>query len=372
MWAYKFNEIKAKYPNKFYIYELKRTSRRFIAFENHVDYYTYMNTLNELDRNHYETIQGDVKQKPKFDIDIPSSCMNKILTPTDIINDLIFNIINYAKLLEFDIQTKDILLYESHGKDKYSFHIVINNWYHNTNREAKRFYQGVVDRMHSEHASFIDSAVYSSLQEFRMFGSCKCDTSRFKRRIYSHKYYNEIYLTWDKREPLEEFSASLITIFNDKERHLYIEDNEVKKQNNEYTSTEMAALHDIKIPSYFTIDKNKSYGIRLQRKKDIYGKAIPGPCLVCRDTYGKSIIHENDNAYVTISDNVIYFRCFRNKKLSYLINIIKMPSKYKLALEASNYRRVNAEENTPVESNYSFTILKNIKLVHYSTHNTYI
>lgn len=346
MWFYNYKDT-CEYTNNiskstdaFYIFENRNNKRRFGVFPNYKEYYKYLNTLEPKNRNHYETVEGTVKQKPRFDIDISPEVVTKIFTPDDIINDLIYNIINFSKELDYNITFDDILLYESHGPTKYSFHIVINNWYHDNNTEAKAFYHGVINRMDSRNAQYIDPAVYNSLQEFRMLGNCKSGSDRVKKRIYKHKYYNEL-ITWETKDPLEEFSDSLLTIFDIPPKHLYIPIKSIDKNN--ISSTININNIDIEIPDEFIIDKTTSYGIRLQRIKDTNGKAIPGECIVCRDFDGNSIVHENDNAFLTVKDNCVYFHCFRSPKHAYLLHVISEPSKLKLALEESNKYSINRE-----------------------------
>ncbi len=338
MWFNRFKGAKEFLPDGFHIFENRGNVRRFAAFNTYVEYYNYMQTLPPELRNHFETVEGHKHQKPRFDIDIKPEVLTTIFRPEDILNDLIYNIINYSKELDYDILFKDILLYESHGKEKYSYHVVINNWYHIDHIEAKLFYRGVVNRMKQDTATFVDPAVYSSLQEFRILDNCKSGTTRFKRVIYNHKYYTH---TLEKTpvDPIQELEASLLTIIGKNHQHLEIPYSSEKVGNT--TNISINNL-DIDVPYPFEIDKEVSYGIRLQRMKDDYGKPFAAPCVVCKDMIGDPICHENDNAFLTIEERNVYFRCFRNAKLKYLLKVIGTEPKLKLVLEDSDTRTVDS------------------------------
>lgn len=354
-WVYGFYELYETCPDHFFVYKDTNNKRQFRAFKSHIEYYEYLKTIKLEERNHFETIKGDKIQKPHFDIDINKENIGVIITELDIINDLIFAILNYSKLLGYDIKTEDILMYQSHGKDKYSYHIIIDNWYHINNKEAKLFYQGVISNMQHTKSIFVDSSVYKSLQQFRIIGNCKYGTGRYKARVYSHQFYNTL-LKWNQVDPIKEFEQSLITICSGTPKHLLIPEplGNDNKLNIKFEQISSDILPEISIPNCYELSKETSYGIRLQRKKDIYGKNISAKCMVCKDYNGNYIIHDNDNAFVTKVNNEIYFHCFRKPALKKLLYVIQTPSKYKLALEASNYRNQKNEDSFDI-----YDLLKN-------------
>jgi hypothetical protein len=127
-------------------------------FDSYVEFYQYVIHMNQKDWSFYEVI--NFFQKPHFDIDIPIKELMENYYPENTPNidfDTLLNIGNL--LIDHIIQScvymfkpnilnveKDILLYTSHGKDKISFfaegkktdffkekisyHIIIDNWYH--------------------------------------------------------------------------------------------------------------------------------------------------------------------------------------------------------------------------------------------------
>ena len=141
--------------NKPFITKKGKQGRIYAFFDSYLEYYEYAQKFNLEDRAFFEIIFGELPQKPHFDIDIDVSEFNE-LYPTD-------NIDNVAELLResvvvscvdvltennvtVDIQ-RDILLYSSHGPDKRSFHIIINNKCHDGHKEAKAFYEAVMNKV---------------------------------------------------------------------------------------------------------------------------------------------------------------------------------------------------------------------------------
>lgn len=169
----------------------------FAYFPNILSFLQYESNFKPEDRGFFETVLADVKQKPRFDLDvklsehrelfdsIPDKTVDQIMD--DLIAYLIWGILQV--MAEVDIQldlSKDVLIFTSHGEDKRSFHVVIDNYCHEDCGEAKRFYKRVMKKLaeiNMPHffAQWIDHAVYSKLQQFRMEGSQKYKSGRIKR-----------------------------------------------------------------------------------------------------------------------------------------------------------------------------------------------
>jgi len=138
-------------------HELFRTKENkfhhlFTLFDSYLDFYLYMLKFPIEDRNFYEVILGDLPQKPHFDIDISKKDVDD-----DENIEYIGNIL-YQAVIQCSIETleelsvkvnieKDILIYISHGNDKRSYHIIINNKCHDGNEEARAFYNTVVNKV---------------------------------------------------------------------------------------------------------------------------------------------------------------------------------------------------------------------------------
>ena len=99
--------------------------------------------------------------------------------------------------------SRDLLLYSSHGSNKRSWHILINNKCHDGNKEARAFYQAVLVKVRVltngkyMQSEFIDPGVYSPRQQFRLIGSQKPGTGRPKifceQFVLSGIRYSHIY-----------------------------------------------------------------------------------------------------------------------------------------------------------------------------------
>lgn len=183
-------------------------------FENYVDFYCYMvNSIPIEERSFFEVVFGSFAQKPRFDIDMELEKIKAKYPEEDIevvskyvVDTLITSCIEILKevKVDVDIQTS-VLIYTSHSDKKKSFHIVLNRLYHRNNVQAKNFYMHVMDRFktksQNKYAEFVDGAVYSAKQQFRILGSQKPGTGRIKTfhptfdyldQLYSHIYYEEL------------------------------------------------------------------------------------------------------------------------------------------------------------------------------------
>ena len=136
-------------------------------------------------------------QKPHFDVDIElvrneielvrneiELVRNEAINHEKVLEDLVNRIIDLIP--EINVE-KDICIYSSHGKNKISYHVIINNFCHNNNEEAKSFYYKVIEKLPEEYYEkhWIDHSVYSKTQQFRIYGTKKNGTERIK------KFHNE-------------------------------------------------------------------------------------------------------------------------------------------------------------------------------------
>jgi len=145
--------------------------KKFNSVKSFIDY--YLNLSDKVDC--YETIPGNNKQKPHFDIAIARS--DDIAEEHgEVLNSLINSVDKVFKDLGLELNfEKGLLLFHSNGdcSKKYSYHVIIDNYYHENNLEAKAFYDLVITNIPDKYKKFIDPAPYSKLQEFRLIGSYK-------------------------------------------------------------------------------------------------------------------------------------------------------------------------------------------------------
>jgi hypothetical protein len=175
-------------PNGDHLYSYFPNILSFLQYEAH---------FSLENRGFFETVLATVKQKPRFDLDvkvsenkaifdsIPDKSVDHIME--DLITYLVWGIIQVLAdvNVKLDLST-DILMFTSHGEDKRSFHIVIDNYCHEDFEEAKHFYKLVMRKLSEAQMPaifipWIDHSVYSKLQQFRMEGSQKYKSGRIKQ-----------------------------------------------------------------------------------------------------------------------------------------------------------------------------------------------
>jgi len=178
--------------------EIKRNPVRLYAiFENVGEIYDFMNKVAPERRTFYEVITRerkilfdcdidlktyvDVMQKAGFTLPEPPNKDNYKQNTWLIVQELVLSIATTLQQYGINLNPyENILIYKSHGYKKHSYHIVIDGFYHADNKEAKAFYNLVISKISRIYKPFIDSAVYSSTQQFRLLGCHKLNQDRTK------------------------------------------------------------------------------------------------------------------------------------------------------------------------------------------------
>lgn len=192
-----------KLPGKDQLYRTEDNKLRhlFAYFDSYTEFYQYADQIPKQDHHFFEVIFGNIPQKPHFDIDIGNDDIN-VGEDIDQIAKILYQAVIQGcieVLAEVNIKLnlkRDVLLYNSHGTAKRSFHLVITNWLHGDNKEAKAFYERVKAKVsiltNGKYLKFIDGAVYGSGQQFRLLGSQKIDSGRPKRFMELFEFNGEI------------------------------------------------------------------------------------------------------------------------------------------------------------------------------------
>ena len=174
-----------------------RLKWEFLAFNSTSDYLIYRKQLLPDERCFHEQILGDEPQRIKFDIDAPKSYVDSL--PNVIIdmkpgmskmeNIIMFIAETMVKVMNEDYEDElpypveidnNILITESHGSNKYSYHIILVHFKLKNNIECKYFTGKVLRRMPEQIREIIDTQVNKGLQSFRLIGSVKEGTDRRK------------------------------------------------------------------------------------------------------------------------------------------------------------------------------------------------
>ena len=175
----------------------RKTYRLYTNFKSYLEFGIYQLKLPQHERCFYEIILGESSQKPHFDIDISNDFTDGEAVKNNLIDSIIKVLQN--KGVEINLGS-DLLQFTSHGPKKQSYHILLNNFCHANNVEAKAFYDKVMEHVNPDYAAWIDRAVYSTTQQFRMVGSQKITTNRIKKLNMKWDYHgHEILYKYPER-----------------------------------------------------------------------------------------------------------------------------------------------------------------------------
>ena len=285
--------------------------RFYTYFDSVSQFVKYKSTINP-QKNHFYEVITLRKQKPHFDVDINTKD-NKNIDHGKILEDLLRSIqftLKKEKIITDPI--KDILVFESHGPNKKSYHVIIDNYYHVNNIEAGCFYQEVIDNMSPLFSVYVDSAVYKISQQFRLLGSRKEGTDRVKKYINRDDYIPEdlfksslvSYTRGCEQLPSFDYSEEDLNFSDEKKIDLGSDRSLVEKSMTLLGSKIGLSPTDSKFP--FTFQGIKENLILLNR---IY----PSSCKVCFR------IHYNENPYLFVCNNgVLLFNCRRSEDNKFL------------------------------------------------------
>jgi hypothetical protein len=313
---YLLKENIAFYKDKLIVCLISNGTNYFTYFDNYIDFYKFNLKLPIEKRSFFEIIIGNFAQKPHFDIDIKISDIktSDINSFVDILlSDLLNSICLVLKDMGVDVEKdRDILIYDSNGKEKRSYHILINNYCHSNNLEAKEFYKRVITGMKDKkNSKYIDNMVYSKKQQFRILGSQKLGSGRVKKLnsifkiddiVYEHKYDEVLE---DFQKSIVNLSESLVSFTKDCKilPHLIKTEKEYNIKHEDIT--------DDTVELAFKYMKEKFeevvFGIyRVEPGMIMLWRYKPSYCYVCKRN------HDNQHPYIFIRDNTLYFNCRRN------------------------------------------------------------
>lgn len=294
-------------------------TRRYAAFPQWMNFYDFYKSLctspDKKWKTFYEIILGRKPHRPYFDLDFKGIDEKEANIRVELVKKAIKD--TYP-----DIGV--IVTYESHGDGKFSFHLVCRDVSVASHEHCRVFALNVNKTL---PPGYIDMAVYSSLQNFRLYGSTKRGKYRFKTIIaedLTTHYSDEKVQAFNSVKPIEDvrdfmiFRDSLISVTGDT-RLLDITVPERKKKQvttHDFSEEELASIEGL-IPEGYSIKDRSGVFIGLQ----CTDRSIP--CLVCKRP------HEHENPYITIRNNKVYFCCRRAQALnedvvSYCLGVISL------------------------------------------------
>jgi hypothetical protein len=296
-----------------------KKSRLYTLFNSYIDLRAYTKKIDLNEREFHEIILGELPQKPRFDLDCNIEEIDNNDDIDEVVNNLVDDLIKgiIYVLEENGVKIKvdkDILIYSSHGPDKKSFHIIVTNYCHMNNIEAKSFSREVISRVNNKYSKFIDHDVYSSVQGFRIVGCLKIGTNRPKIFHETFKYDgNDItHIYPEKSVKLEQklnivVYESLITHISGCTFLPKIGIVHQKITPSEDLSDEMVRMCCDMMRN--TMGKNVPF-IFVKKVGNIIllNRIRPSICPVCDNK-----IHEFENPYLIIIHGHLYWDCRRNK-----------------------------------------------------------
>jgi hypothetical protein len=172
----------------------------FGKFNNYLDFSRYMirETKPHL-RCYYETIFGTQSQKPYFDIEFYTDESGKIpkdgsfvlpkeeadqsvICLLDCIEKELRSLTNFTNESKspLSLNSSHILVFTSHLENKRSYHVVVEGFSFSNYKENKEFHDRLMKSMPDKWKNIVDHSMYKSLQQFRIVGNTKFNSSRYK------------------------------------------------------------------------------------------------------------------------------------------------------------------------------------------------
>jgi len=314
----------------YYDEKYKKDLRLYTVFPSHLDFAIFFLKVPEEQRSFYEIVLGEYLQKPHFDIDIEQSKQLRQQEEQQSDQEILDNLVTAIISLIPDVDlSKDVCLYSSHGKNKKSYHLVINHFCHPNNNEAKAFYYKIMEKLPKEYQDnkWIDHAVYSKTQQFRIYNSYKRGTNRIK--ILEKEWYfkgekiihQSDELTEDKEDENVQFLINLEeSIVQARSSNCVLlpkfeeaEDEEVRIRS-KFKSEEID--HDMAIEALNLLAKtggitpeDRRFPYRLDKVEGpfvVLKRIKPSRCRLCNR------IHEHQNPYLFVSPELnVFFHCRR-------------------------------------------------------------
>lgn len=304
--------------------------RMYSKFNSVVEFYRYQQRTEP--NAFYEIILGEYPQKPHFDLDLKGVSLDEA---NAIVDRLILAIRVILERFQVHwIPETDLLIYTSHGFEKHSFHIVLNNHSHANNVEAKAFYQLVIAEMPEPDRQFIDPAVYSPRQQFRILGSSKLGVHRPK--IFAmpwgsieHRYLEEP--ETPELRKLMDFEESLVSCTHTCRLLPSFLPEQTRESN--LIPREFDDITEEIAKAAINLLKSKSPNAWPYRPLGIRGGMIllkrvqPSMCRTCNR------VHQMENPFMTVvkkeTEFVVYFNCRRSRN-SWIVGSIPIPGVQKV------------------------------------------
>lgn len=320
-------------------------AKSFCLFETYTEFAKYTQYFPHEKRNFYEVMLGKFHQKLHFDLDVHLIKMKLSIEQADLLKDLtIISILEvfdeYAKVPKLEFLTNHLCLCTSHGKDKRSYHIIIDGYSVKNNLEAKEFFNQVyakwrgyaeLENQNGRLPQFetfeqsLDSSVYSKVQNFRILGSQKIHSGRIKIfcetfKVFDHEITHNYYTSPRNAEHkfLMQLESTLLSTIHscillpqklpDKPAKVYVESLEIDESTGESAFELLRNEWQAKRKTYFPFSVRAIEGALV-----VLSKNGSYDCLLCNK------IHDNENPFLIVKNDRIgikevFYHCRRAEK----------------------------------------------------------
>uniref|UniRef100_A0A6C0AED8 Uncharacterized protein n=1 Tax=viral metagenome TaxID=1070528 RepID=A0A6C0AED8_9ZZZZ len=291
-------------------------SRKYAKFNSIFDFIDFSTNHTKEDyKCFYETIPGNLPQKIYFDLDIyleGSNKKDKKRYTIEEAKDAIYLLQDKIIELEPCVKSKDIFVFCSHGENKRSYHVVVDNWCLPDCINNKYFFKAIMKIFPEKYKDMLDPGVYSSMQQFRIYGNHKWKSDRKKILDPDCQWEPPIKCTSEKHRKFLVLLHSLITNCegckilkryapeknNVYFREIFLKDPEIKESIN--MCAKILKCKDFLDDNFpFKISEIKGGLVLLKR-------LFPSFCNICQK------IHHKQDSYLIINKSGVYLDCRRN------------------------------------------------------------
>ena len=184
---------------------------KYRAFENHMEFWNFYNQQSKNQKTFNEVVLGARKQKLRFDLDLEGVTDRQI--GRKLFTDILEATIEFFKVLGYPLDLKrDIIVFTSHGSEKLSYHVIIDNYCFGNSDIVKYVAQQITEPFVNEISNkWIDFGIYDKNHPFRIYGNYKAGSDRIKSWNQTYKYGGKTYVTkLDLGDPDPDLDQDLI------------------------------------------------------------------------------------------------------------------------------------------------------------------
>lgn len=273
--------------------------RHYTKFDTFLECIQVMMKIEQDIRCFHEVVLEHRNQKMRFDIDIKKT---PDVTETEVkqfMDDLIDATIRvYGEIGYQIVPEKHILLFSSHGPQKWSYHIIVDGFYCENCQEASALFKKITEKMPNQERvkDWLDASIYNANHSLRILSSVKNGRKKILEKVwkfrdqevhfeYSQKPRNE------KHQIVLEFERSFISLTENcfpipmlVKKNFYNNESEVMDdQVSDYAFRLFKSIYG----DVFTHVKTVSNFVLLQRVKE-------SGCPICNR------VHESENAFLVV------------------------------------------------------------------------